>query len=176
MADETKPSPPGSGGRHSKMVPVIVVALLMIGEGVGVYFVADMISADPVAAAAADLDAAEGADGGGGQSVALAEVEVAECRPSNKTSGRLYSFQLRVLVLVPQTEVERVSALIEERGGRLRDRINFVVRSAELQHLNEPGLETLKRGLKREFDRIFEDDSLVQEVLVPELLQSAGGV
>ncbi len=176
MADETMPLPPASGGRHSKIVPVLVVVLLMIGEGVAGYFVADTISVDPVAAAAADLEDAEGAGGGDGKSAALADVEVAECRPSNKTSGRLYSFQLRVLVLVPQTEVERISALIEERGGRLRDRINFVVRSAELQHLNEPGLETLKRGLKREFDRIFEDDALVQEVLVPELLQSGGGV
>lgn len=176
MADETMPSSSASGGGRSKLVPIIVVAGLMIGEGVGVYFVADMISADPVAAAAADLEAAVGADGGEGKTAALAEVEVAECRPSNKTSGRLYSFQLRVLVLVPRTELKRVSALIEEREGRLRDRINFVVRSAELQHLNEPGLETLKRGLKREFDRIFEDDSLVQEVLIPELLQSGGGV
>lgn len=176
MADETTPSPPASGGRHSKLVPAIIVGLFMIGEGVGVYYLANLISSDPVAAAAADLEAADGADGGGGESVALAEVEVAECRPSNKTSGKLVSIQLRVLVLVPQTEVERVSALIDEREGRLRDRINFVVRSVELPHLNEPGLETLKRRLKLEFDRVFEDDSLVHEVLVPEMLQSGGGV
>lgn len=176
MADETKPLPPSSSARQSKMVPVLVIALLFIGEGVGVFYLANAISSDPVAAAAADIEAAEGADRGGGKSAALAEVEVAECRPSNKMSGKLISFRLRVSVLVLRTEVERASALIEERKGRLRDRINFVVRSVEPQHLNEPGLETLKRRLKHEFDRVFEDDSLVHEVLVPEMLQSGGGV
>ncbi len=174
MADETTPSTTASGGRKSKMVPLLVIALLMIGEGVGVYFVADMISSDPIAAAAEDLEAADRADGG--TTSAFAEVEVAECRPSNQMSGKLISFRLRVSVLVPQLELKRATALIEERGGRLRDRINFVVRSVEPQHLNEPGLETLKRRLKREFDRVFEDDSLVHEVLVPEMLQSDGGV
>ena len=173
MADEPNGVPERSGGRRSRLVLFVVIMLLMIGEGVGVYFVANVISSDPVAAAAADLEKAEG---DAGKSADFAEVEVAECRPSNKMSGQLISFRLRVLVLVRQTELERVSALIEKREGRLRDRINFVVRNAELRHLNEPGLETLKRGLKREFDRVFYDDSLVIEVLVPEILQSGGGV
>lgn len=173
MADEPKGLPEEIGGRRSRVVPIVVIMLLMIGEGVGVFYVANVISSDPVAAAAADL---EDANGDTVKFADFAEVEVAECRPSNKMSGKLISFQLRVLVLVRQTELERVSALIEKREGRLRDRINFVVRNAELQHLNEPGLETLKRGLKREFDRIFDDDSLVIEVLVPEILQSGGGV
>ena len=174
MADDTMSPPTASGGRKSKMVPLIVIALLMLGEGVGVYFVANMISSDPIAAAAQELGAAGGEDRG--TTSALAELEVAECRPSNKMSGKLISFRLRVLVLVPQVEVKRATALIEERGGRLRDRINFVVRSVEPQHLNEPGLETLKRRLKLEFDHVLDDDSLVHEVLVPELLQSGGGV
>lgn len=173
MADEPKGLPDESGRRRSRIVLFVVIMLLMIGEGVGVYFVANVISSDPAAAAAADL---EDGDGDTIKAADFAEVEVAECRPSNKMSGKLITFQLRVLVLVRQTELERVSALIEQREGRLRDRINFVVRNAELQHLNEPGLETLKRGLKREFDRVFDDDSLVIEVLVPEILQSGGGV
>ena len=176
MADEPQPAPATSGGRHSKMVPILVVALFMIGEGVGVYFLANMISSDPVAAAAAGMEAEDGADGGGGKFSAFAEVEVAECRPNNKTSGKLVNIQLRVAVLVPQAEVARVKTLIQEREGRLRDRINFVVRSVELPHLYEPGLETLKRRLKLEFDRVFEDESLVQEVIIPEMLQSGGGV
>ncbi len=176
MADEMKPLTPSSGGRHSKMVPIVVIALLMIGEGAGVYYLANVISSDPAAAAAAGLKAADGADGDAGNPSAFSEVEVAECRPSNKMSGKLISVQLRVLVLVPQAEVERVSALIDARKGRLRDRINFVGRSAEPQHLNDPGLETLKRRLKQAFDGVFEDDSLVHEVLVPEMFQSGGGV
>ena len=44
MADETKPMPPSSSGRKSKMVPVLVIALLFVGEGVGVFYLANAIS------------------------------------------------------------------------------------------------------------------------------------
>jgi flagellar basal body-associated protein FliL len=176
MADESVQAQDRGGKGRSRFVPIVVVAVLMVGEGIGVYFLANLVSPDPTASVAAGLDGAKGGEGDAQGLNDLAEVEIAECRPTNKMSGKMVSFQLRVSALVHQTEVERAVALIEHRNGRLRDRINFVIRSVEIQHLNEPGLETIKRRLKHEFDRVFDDENLVQEVLIPEILQSGGGV
>ena len=106
----------------------------------------------------------------------MAEVEVAECRPSNKMSGKFITFHLRVSVLVAAADVEQVEKMVKAKRARLLDRINFVVRSADPRHLNEPNLETVKRRLKHEFDRIFGDEELIEAVLIPQMLQSGSGV
>ena len=106
----------------------------------------------------------------------LSEVALGEARPSNKMSGKFITFQVKVSILVDTERLEATTALVETKQARLKDRINFVFRSAELNHLNEPGLETIRRRLKFEFDRVFVDDTIVKEVLITEMLQSSSGV
>lgn len=176
MADEPIQGKGSAGRDKSRLVPMLVILVLMIGEGLGVYYLANLVSPDPTASVAAELAGKKDGERGAHGTSDLAELEIAECRPTNRTSGKMISLQLRVLVLVRQKDVERATALIEERNGRLRDRINFVIRSVEIQHLNEPGLETVRRLLKHEFDRVFDDETLVRDVLIPEILQSGDGV
>jgi hypothetical protein len=106
----------------------------------------------------------------------LAEVELAESRPCNRMSGRLVNYHLRVSVLVEAGQVEQVEKMAKAKRARLLDRVNFVVRSADPKHLDEPGLQTIKRRFKQEFDRILGDDQLIKEVMIPEILQSGPGV
>ncbi len=107
---------------------------------------------------------------------ALAEVKLAECKTFNKETGKLVLFHIRVSVLVSAADGERAAKLVEARQARIDDRVNTVIRSAEPRHLNEPGLETLKRRLKFELDRMFGDPRLVQEVLIPYLVQTGSGL
>lgn len=176
MADE--PAPAVSMESRGRIFPIVIVALLMIGEGVGVFLLAKAMDSGPSLAVAREGEFVDSS--GGGEDAAdqaePVEIELAECRPSNKISGKLISFQIRISILVPPAEQERTEKLVEAKRGRLRDRTNFVIRSAELRHLNEPGLETIKRRLKHEYDRVFGDDELVKEVLIPEWLQSNTGV
>ena len=176
MADN--PAPVASPESRGKALPVVIVALLMIGEGVGIYLLAKAMNSGPASAVA--LERENTATSRSGEPVTdqaePVEIELADCRPNNKMSGKLISFQIRISILVPAAEQERAEQLVEAKRGRLRDRTNFVIRSAELKHLNEPGLETIKRRLKHEYDRVFNDDELVREVLIPEWLQSNTGV
>ncbi|MBI4717323.1 MAG: flagellar basal body-associated FliL family protein [Planctomycetes bacterium] len=103
-------------------------------------------------------------------------MELGECRPSNKMTGKNILFQLRVSILVGGSDQERAKKLVEAKQARIRDRINFVIRSAEPTYLNEPGLETIKRRIKHELDRVFDDNEIIREVLIPELLQSGSGL
>lgn len=159
----------------------MVITVLMILEGAGVYFLVKTFSGPPAIAAAGEGSS----DSAGGPKTAvddlgkrkkLEEVKLGDCRPSNRVTGKLITFQMSVSALVMQQDVERVKQMVAQNEARLRDRINFVVRSADPEHINEPSLDTLKRRMKFEFDRVLEDPELVKEVLIPEFLQSGPGL
>lgn len=175
MADDDVQATPARAKSGSKKMQVLVVALLMIGEGVAIYLLTNALGQAPASAVAAGAGPGENAIGVVTDEQ-LTEVELAECRPSNKMSGKLINFHVRVSVLVAAEDRERVEKMAKARRARLLDRIQFVFRSADLKHLNEPALETVKRRLKHEFDRVFGDDELIMEVLIPERQQSGSGV
>ena len=169
---------------------ILMVAILMSAEGAGVFFATKMFAGgEPSSAAAAE---AEGGvpphgDGHGAKSEhggvspigalgAQAEVELTECRPSNKMTGKLITLKIRVSALVASADAERARTLVEANKARINDRVNIVVRSAEPQDLNEPGLETIKRRIKHELAKVLDDERLLQEVLIPEMLQSGSGL
>ena len=175
MADESPAT--ALSARPGRALPFAVVATLMIGEGVGIYFLAKALNTQPAeAVAGAAVQVGAGNADLAGSDEALSEVELAECRPNNRMSGKFISLHLRVEASVPTSELERAKALIKAKQARIRDRVNFVIRSAELKHLNEPGLETIRRRFKHEFDRVFSDDKLIREVLITEWQQSSSGV
>lgn len=121
------------------------------------------------------------ADGHGGKSASPVskgpvEIDITECRPNNRTSGKLISLKIRVSALVMGPESEKAKALVEGNKARINDRVNVVVRSATPQELNEPGLETVKRRLKQELARVFGDEKLILEVLIPDMMQSGSGL
>jgi hypothetical protein len=78
--------------------------------------------------------------------------------------------------LVAAADLERAKGLVRDRRARLEDGVNTVIRRADLNHLNEPELKTLKRHLKHLLGLIFDDDQLIKEVLIPQLHQSGSGV
>lgn len=174
-ADDTefKPRRPSRG--QSPIVPILIIALLMGAEGVGVYFLTRVVSPDPAVAFASRRGDGD-RYGGDAYGEASAEIELVECRPTNVLAGKLITFHIRVSALVSSADLERAERLIRSKRARLEDGVNTVIRSAELRHFSEPKLTTVKRRLKQEFDRIFGDDQLIQEVLIPHFLQSQVGV
>ena len=158
--------------KNNKLIPVLVVALMMIGEGVAIFFLVKSISSNPVQALADKGDI--GIDAFNGNR--MAEVELAESRPSNRMAGKLVTFHIKVSGLVAAEDLTHAEELVETKQARLEDGVNIVIRSAEPKHLNEPGLQTIKRRLKYEIGRILGDDELIKEVLLPQVLQSGQGV
>ena len=158
----------------------IVVVLLMVLEGVAIFLGTKFLTGSaPAAVAASEPQGEKGEAGHGEQTTAtqeFAEVELGECRPVNRVSGKLITFRMRVSLLVRSTNSERVKMLVEGNKARINDRVNFVIRSADPSHLNEPALETIKRRLKSELDHIFGDETLIQDILIPEMLPSGPGL
>ncbi len=170
-AEEADANAGKTSGGKGRLFGVLIVSLLMAAEGVGVFFLAKALSPDPIPVLAASEGFADGSNGD-----EFAEVELADCRPSNMMAGKFVTFHIRVSALVAAKDVEQAETLVRIKRARLEDGVNTVIRSAEPKHLSEPGLETIKRRLKHEIDQILGDDQLVKRVLIPQMLQSGPGL
>lgn len=159
--------------KKGKLVSLLVIGTLMAGEGVGVFFLANALGPDP--APSLGLEGDLGFEDGS-RAEDYAELEIAECRPSNRMAGRFINFHIRVSALVSSEDLDRAEKAVRSKRARLEDGVNTVIRSANPKQFHEPDYLTIKRRLKREFDRILHDDQLIKEVVIPHLLQSGPGV
>ena len=166
--DVTEAAPPKS----RKLTTILVIAGLMLAEGALILGAMMFFGGDP-GLATASTGSATGGDGPDeGSPGDVAEVVIAELDAYNSLSGRLYVYHLQISAQVNPQDRQRIESIVEERGDTICDRINTVIRGADPKHLNEPGLETMRRQIKFELDKILGDDSLVLELLIPKLLQS----
>lgn len=157
--------------KSKKKILLLVVGSIMLVEGGLIFGVMKLAGGGPSGVEAGEVGEA-GADGEGSDSDAVKEVSIAETDAYNSRSGRLYLYHLQVSALVEASNQERLETLVEERRGTVLDRINTVIRGADPNHLNEPGLETLRRQIKFELDKIWGDAALIRELLIPQLLQT----
>src|SRR5262245_4484676 len=119
---ENLPTPAPEKKKRSKSWVIVVV--LMALEAAAVFFGTKFLTNSGPTAVAADepepshaAEAGHGAESGAHASTKtaseLAEVELSECRPFNRVSGKLVTFRMRVSALVKTTELEKAKSLVE---------------------------------------------------------------
>ena len=64
------------------------------------------------------------------------------------------------------SNVEKITALVEKHGSEIRDRIRMIVASAKPNDLTDPNLEVVKRIVKSEVEKII-GENYIQEILIP---------
>jgi len=168
MVDEVKDAP--ASRKSSRLVPVLIIAGVMLVEGVAVFALSRFMSPG-LPEAMADEEAGKGEEDFLVDDE-YGEIALASCRPTNRNGPKAATVRIRVSALVRADLVEKMKERVVLMQSRIDDRVNFVVRNADQKHLDEPGLETIKRQLEREMDLLFGDEELIIDVLVPELLQS----
>ncbi len=167
-ANEEETTKPKKG----KLVLILMVVGIMGLEGVGVFALTKFLSPAPPAAHADDGDPnAEGGEGTTSLEGTL-EIKLADCRVSNRQGAKVTVVTIKVSGLVRTELGETIKARVEEMRSRIDDRVSFVLRSASQQTFSEPGLQSLKRQLTHEFNRLFGEEGLVLEVLIPEFYQT----
>jgi flagellar basal body-associated protein FliL len=173
------------------LLPYVIVLVLMLAEGAGIFFVMRSMGSKPTAAAAAGAPEhgesggekkegeggkkEAGTEGGKGEATLDAEVPICQIDGFNRTSGRQMMVRIEVVGIVAKEKEENLKKLVELRKATIGDRITTIIRAAEPRFLSEPGLETMRRQIKFELDKVFGDDKLINEILIPKLLQSAMG-
>ncbi len=177
MPDRETPAPPTPAGGKSALKSGLITGLILLGvlgiEGAGIIIAMRVMGSGAQDAAARD-GSADGAGGGGAGRARLDSVEmtVTELDAFNSLSGRLNVYHIKVCALVAVERTDTFAELVTARDNTIRDRIQTIIRRSEPDQLSEPGLATLKRQIAFELGRIFADETLIQEVLIPQLLQS----
>lgn len=163
----------GGEERKRKLLAALVVIGLMLGEGAAIFAGIKLLGGSgPATGAASAIAGSGGGDSLGYPEPDLVEMPVCEVDAFNKMTGKLFVYHLQVVAIVNRAAAQKFKELVNARDATIRDRINTVVRRAEPKYLNEPGLETLRRQIKFELDKVFGDENLIQELLLPTLLQS----
>jgi flagellar basal body-associated protein FliL len=170
MPDEETPAP--SPPKSKKLMPILIVGAIMALEGGGIYVAMKLLGAEPAAASASQATGQIGAPVRNEPGKEIAEVPITTTDASNNVSGRLYLYHIEVSALVEAGKKDGLAELVVQRKSTIQDRINGVIRGADPKHLNEPGLETIRRQIQFELNKVFEDDSLILELLIPKLMQS----
>lgn len=84
-------------------------------------------------------------------------MPVIEFRAPNKTSGKMLIFDVAVEVQVKGTNYYHVTEQLKQRKALISDRIRTIIAQSDPEKLNgqaEPGLETLKRQIKKALEDI----------------------
>ncbi len=175
MADQPE-APQAAKPKSKKLYTALILLAIMAAEGGVIFGAMRFFGASPVPAAAHEVDSEEGQGQDTMAAGHAAEVLIAETDAFSNRSGRLYVYHLQVKAVVKSVNQETIKKLVEERAGTISDRISTVIRGADPEHLNEPGLETIRRQIQFELDKILGDEALIEELLIPRLLQSRAGL
>lgn len=160
---------PGAGGRKKKLKPLIMVGVLMVAEGAGIFGMMKFF-AGPPEPTLADEDDAEMKD-----PLHLGErteIELCKVDSFNRKEGKLHVYHIELSALIATDDVDTLQRFVDERSASIRDRVQLVIRSADPRHLNDPALLMIKKQIKQELNNLIGGKELIQEVLVAKLLQS----
>lgn len=169
MADEEEvPQESGDAKSKKSMMVLVMIGGLMLAEGAGVFVLARMTTSAPSPAEAAmGLAEDEQAD-----VIQSTEVEVADLNAYNSKTGRVFVYHMTVSASIDTDDLPAVKTFLEERKNAISDHLNRIIRSAEPDHLDETGLETIRRQIKFELDKLIGDETMIKEIFIPYVMKS----
>lgn len=149
--------------KKKKLGTAVIVAVVMVVEGVALFGAMKFLGGKP-----GHADAAEHAEPASKPVIEDEEIPVVQLRALNVKSGRPVLYSLKVFVRVPADKAEAIKKTLEKKRATVEDSVARIVRSADPSHLSEDGLETLRRQIQFELGRLTNDESGVSEILIPE--------
>ncbi|MBN1345957.1 MAG: hypothetical protein JXQ73_24920 [Phycisphaerae bacterium] len=159
----------GGGGKRNMVLGGILAGVMLL-EGVGLYVGMKMFGAGPEQATAEEglVDKAQK------KISERPEVPIAKLKVPNRKTGKnyLYDIEVAATIIVPEGKTTdefkaEITEQLKARENSIEDRLSFLIRSANPQELDEPGLVTMRRQIKAELGKIFNDEKLFDEVLLP---------
>jgi flagellar basal body-associated protein FliL len=172
----------GIGGLLGK-TPVMLGGVMIL-EAAVLFAGFKFLGGGPHAAAGADITTSETADGHGGKKdehgkeIAsgpkrkTVEISVVDFKAPNKTSGRMYMYDVSIFAVTKADFEQQVKDTIKAREALIKDHIRTIIAQNDPEKLgggSEPGLETLRRQIKHQLDEIV-GDGMIEEVLVPKCI------
>ena len=169
MNDEA-PQQESGGEKKSGGLPIktiVVILALLVAEGAAIVFLMTMMG-QPSEVSAAELLTDPDAE--------LSEVQelpVLQDKFSNAKQGRLWIWDMEIVIAVEARHATEVQAVLDRRASLIRSGIGRIIASAQHTYFQEPGYDTIRRQV---LDFINSDDlvgtdpegePMVQDVLIP---------
>jgi flagellar basal body-associated protein FliL len=99
----------------------------------------------------------------------MIEVAVLDFKAPNTQNGRRFIYDISIVACVPPDFETKVKDGLKQQDARVKDRVRTIIATMDPDKLgggSEPGLETLRRQVKKQLDDIL-GEGMIDEVLVP---------
>lgn len=163
-AEAKAPAPPEK--KKGKFMTIGIVGGVMLVEGISIFMVMKFLGTEP--------DPTQGMEHEAPATTKpweeSQEIQVAQVRVPNSSGSRTFLYNVRVVIRVNHKDHDKVKEFMDGRKNTIEDVISRVIRSADERHLAEPGLETVKRQIRFELGSLLGDESLIEQVLIPECM------
>lgn len=145
---------------------VIVVAGLMIAEGVGVFMIVGMTGKQPQAAQATPLEGHEKQD-----LESTVEVPLLEEKFQNMQTGRVWVWDTAIVLKVRTRNQGFVEKELDRRKAEVQEGLAMIFRRAPHAQLKEPDLRTINRQITAYINQIMGKDAegreRIEQVVIP---------
>ncbi|HSU69150.1 MAG TPA: hypothetical protein VLJ39_19860 [Tepidisphaeraceae bacterium] len=166
---EAPAKPAKSGGGLFTKLPVLLGGVMVL-EAAVLFGGFKLFGSKPQPAAGAVLaEAGEGGEKGATAKGKTVEVQVVDTKALNRANGHTFLYDVSIFVVVKSDDEQKVTDTFKSGKALIEDRIRTIIGESDPEKLgggSEPGLETLRRQVKYQLDRIV-GDGMIQEVLVP---------
>lgn len=162
----TEPAP--FADRKRNLMTIVVVGVLMLVEGLGIFMGIKFLGAEPEQVEASDGVYVTDEAGIRRLLPSQMEIKVADLVAFNTKTGRAYVYQISIYADVETQHLEVLRDTLEFRENTIEDRLSQVIRACDPKYLEEPGLETIRRQFKRVMDDIVGSEVMINEILLPQ--------
>lgn len=166
MADEEKNNEGAEqSSKGSKKLPIIVAGLMLV-EGIAVFGLVKLLGSGPSEAEAKLLgEATAGAE-------APLEVLLISEKFQNMQTGRVWEWHVEIHLRLRQKNAAEIKRIQERDQATIKEGIALIFRRAHDRHLREPGLETIQRQVSTYLNEVFGTDPdgipRIDRVIIPE--------
>ncbi len=172
MADNPEQTTEAAEQPKKKGLPTKLLAIILgiaVVQGVGFFVVFKFFGGSPEAAHGEGNPVLEAV--ATTQPTVGAEVQLLKgFKVPNDKAGVLRIYDLDLSVVVDTEQKEDIEKLVEERKASIADTVARIVRGATARMLGEDDLRVLRGQLMQGLEDIFQDDTLVQRVLIPKFV------
>jgi flagellar basal body-associated protein FliL len=148
---------------------IIVVAALMLVEGVGVFFVLGALGGPK--ASKADADPKHLAHDDSEETQEMRVLEKEDEKYQNLSSGQVWVWNVSIVVQVKNKNAERVDHVLDSRRAEIKEGLSQVISRAQIAQLKEPERQSLNRQVSALLEKIIGQDAdgkpLIERVLIP---------
>ncbi len=166
MADEPKQpeaeaSPPPKPGKAKTFG---IFGGIMVVEGLAIFFAMKAFAPEPDPTMGITPELNQTTQPGGN----TAELELARVRVQNTSGARTILYSVTANIVVSKDREIDLQAFLDGHRATINDVMSRILRGAEEKHLNEPGLETIKRLIRFEMNKLLGNETDIERVLISE--------